>query len=94
MPKPLKKPTRPKRPTDPNQWAHQLVRESTEERAPETPVVDFKTLLSAHMSKLGKKGGKIGGKRRLETMTGEERSQVALKAARIRWKKAKAPKRS
>ena len=41
------------------------------------------------MSAMGKKGGKIGAKRRMVTMTPEERSKVALKAARARWGKAK-----
>lgn len=88
MPKPLKK--RPKRPTDPNQWAHQLVKESTEEAEAEAQpasVADFKAHLSAYMAQLGQKGGRKGGKRRLITMTPEERSAVALKAARARWKK-------
>lgn len=39
------------------------------------------------MSQMGRRGGKIGGKRRLETMTPEARSAVALKAARARWSK-------
>jgi len=39
------------------------------------------------MSEMGRKGGRIGGKRRLETMTPEERSAAALKAARVRWKR-------
>jgi hypothetical protein len=39
------------------------------------------------MSAMGKKGGKIGGKRRMQTMTPEQRSQIALKAAQTRWKK-------
>jgi integrase len=34
-----------------------------------------------------KKGGRIGGKRRLETMTPEQRREVALKAAKTRWAK-------
>jgi hypothetical protein len=37
------------------------------------------------MAELGRKGGKKGGKRRLETMTAKERSQVAKKAAQARW---------
>jgi len=48
--------------------------------------------ISRVMSNLGARGGKIGGKRRLETMTPEQRSAVALKAARARWKKAKSKK--
>jgi hypothetical protein len=53
----------------------------------------FRVLLSAHMAKLGAKGGRIGGKRRLETMTYEQRSAIALKAVRARWTKEKARKR-
>jgi hypothetical protein len=39
------------------------------------------------MSEMGKKGGRIGGKRRLLTMTPERRREVALAAARARWDK-------
>jgi hypothetical protein len=39
------------------------------------------------MSAIGRKGGQIGGKRRLKTMTKAERSKVAAKAAKARWKK-------
>ena len=39
------------------------------------------------MSELGRKGGKIGGKRSLETMTPEERSARAKKAATAAAKK-------
>jgi hypothetical protein len=45
--------------------------------------------LSEYMSVMGRKGGKKGGKRRLETMTPEERSDFARKAALTRWKKQK-----
>jgi hypothetical protein len=34
------------------------------------------------MREMGKRGGKIGGKRSLETMTAEERSARAKKASR------------
>jgi hypothetical protein len=37
------------------------------------------------MAEMGRKGGKIGGKRRLQTMTAKERSTVARKAANARW---------
>jgi hypothetical protein len=40
-----------------------------------------KKLISEVMSQLGSKGGKIGGKRSLETMTPEERSARAKKAS-------------
>jgi hypothetical protein len=55
--------------------------------------LDFEVQLSAYMAKLGAKGGRIGGKRRMETMTYEQRSAIALKAVRARWTKAKAKKR-
>ena len=39
------------------------------------------------MSEIGRKGGKIGGKRSLETMTAEERSARAKKASEAAAKK-------
>jgi hypothetical protein len=41
------------------------------------------------MREMGAKGGKIGGKRRLETMTDEQRKRSARKAAKARWAKVK-----
>ena len=46
-----------------------------------------RSLISEVMAEMGRKGGKKGGKRRLKTMTAEQRSQVALKAAQARWAK-------
>ena len=46
-----------------------------------------KKLISEVMSELGRKGGKIGGKRSLETMTPEERSARAKKASDAATKK-------
>lgn len=57
------------------------------------PVEEFDTQpptraqISLFMAELGRKGGKKGGKRRMETMTAEERSAVAREAALTRWKK-------
>jgi len=42
------------------------------------------------MSAIGRKGGAIGGKRRLLTMTPEKRREAAIKAAQARWKKPQA----
>lgn len=50
------------------------------------------SLIAQVMAEMGRKGGRIGGKRRLETMTGRQRSQVAKNAAKARW--AKQPKKS
>ena len=67
-----------KRPTDVNQLAHQLVQESTES---DEELAPSKAEISRVMAAMGRKGGKIGGKRRMDTMTPEERSEIALRAA-------------
>jgi hypothetical protein len=71
---------------DVSQLAHQLVQRSVvdQESGPEEMSKDQ---ISRLMAEMGRRGGKIGGKRRLQTMTPKERSQVALKAARARWTK-------
>jgi len=75
-----------KRPRDPNQLAKWIVDHSTSNPEPE-PVPVPPSDLSAYMAAIGRKGGQIGGKRRLKTMTKAARSRVAAKAARARWKK-------
>lgn len=47
------------------------------------------TIVQQVMREMGAKGGSIGGKRRLETMTDEQRRRSARKAAKARWAKAK-----
>ena len=47
------------------------------------------TIVQQVMREMGAKGGKIGGKRRLETMTDAQRTRSAKKAAKARWAKAK-----
>jgi hypothetical protein len=47
------------------------------------------TVVQQVMRQMGAKGGRIGGKRRLETMTDEQRRRSARKAAKARWAKAK-----
>jgi hypothetical protein len=42
----------------------------------------------AYFAKEGAKGGKIGGKKRMEAMTPEQRSELARKAVAARGKKA------
>jgi hypothetical protein len=79
-----------KRPRDPNQLAKWIVDRSTSEMPEPEPVVGPPSLdseLSKYMAAIGRKGGQIGGKRRLKTMTKEARRKVAAKAARARWKK-------
>jgi hypothetical protein len=78
MPKRLSKPKRPKRPTDINQHAHELVKESTEETETE------EELVLRIMREMGRKGGLRGGAKRREWPP-ERRSEAALKAAKARW---------
>jgi hypothetical protein len=47
------------------------------------------TVVQQVMREMGAKGGRIGGKRRLETMTDEQRRRSARKAAKARWSKVK-----
>jgi hypothetical protein len=82
MPKQVKQ----ARPQDINQLAHRLVELSTS--TPESgPISPKPAGLSQYMAAIGRKGGQIGGKRRLKTMTKTERSKVAANAAKARWKK-------
>jgi hypothetical protein len=85
MPKRISKSARP---LDINQAAFQMVRRSTatEDRAPSPPKVSTSDI-SRVMAAMGRKGGKIGGKRRMTTMTPEQRREVAQKAAKARWSK-------
>jgi hypothetical protein len=78
MPKQVKHRT-----ADPNEIAFQLVQRAT--GTPEHSVT-VPSAISSYMAQIGAKGGRIGGKRRLKTMTAEERRKVAQKAAKARWK--------
>ena len=81
-----------KRPRDPNQHAAWTVAVSTGQipipEAPQ-PKPERSPISADFMAAIGRKGGQIGGKRRLTTMTKAERSKVATKAAKARWKRAK-----
>jgi hypothetical protein len=81
----LKRIKQEKRPTDVNELAHHLVSVSTPENDGSIPP-PTKAQVSRLMAQMGRKGGKIGGKRRLQTMTAKERTKIARKAAQARWK--------
>lgn len=68
-----------KRPTDVNQLAHSILQDVI--ALTEQPVKD------PLAQELGRRGGKVGGKRRAANMTPEQRSEAARKAAAVRWKK-------
>jgi hypothetical protein len=44
-----------------------------------------RSTISIVMAEMGRKGGRIGGKRRLETMTPERRQEIGRLAAQKRW---------
>jgi hypothetical protein len=71
----------PKRPRDLNQWAKRMVDLATgdiEEASPEQKEV----------SALARKGGLKGGRARANSLTPEQRSEIARTAAAARWKKS------
>ena len=87
MPKRLSK--KPKRPTDVNLLANQLIRESTGDQEPE-PEKITRSEISRIMAAMGRKGGKKSAKARMEKISPHERSRIALKAAQARWAKQQA----
>ena len=84
MPKRL---SRDAQPSDINQAAYQMVRRSTQTEPEPNPPKVSRSEISRVMAAMGARGGRIGGKRRMETMSAEQRREVAAKAARTRWKK-------
>jgi hypothetical protein len=81
-----KRSSKPKRSKDVNQNAFAVVKQIT---TAEPLVLPERSMLSQIMAEMGRKGGKKGGKRRMVTMTQEQRSQIALKAAKARWNKVR-----
>ncbi len=75
------------------QNARRVVLESIESSEVSLTIVSNPALLSKVMAEMGRKGGRIGGKRRLETMTPERRKEVASQAATARWAKRKKTKK-
>jgi hypothetical protein len=77
-------------PVDINQAAFQMVRHLTGSDEPvSAPSRVTQSDISRVMAAMGRRGGKIGGKRRMTTMTPEQRREVAQKAAQARWAKDK-----
>ncbi len=78
----LKRIKQEKRPANVNEPVHHFAEVSTENGDTLPPT---KEQISMFMAEMGRKGGKKGGKRRLQTMTAKERSSIARSAARARW---------
>ncbi len=72
-----------KRPRDANELAARIVGEAVGDEQPYDPDAGKDPAAVA----LGRKGGLKGGKARAATMTAEQRSEAARKAAAARWKK-------
>jgi len=85
MPKRIKHRPKIKRPRDVNQLAHLLVEQSTEVVESPPPALPVPDSVSEYMAQIGRKGGQIGGKRRLSTLSEKERKAIASKAAKVRW---------
>lgn len=77
-------PDRSRRPRDSNQLA-KLITDIATGEVEDTPADDGK---NAAAVELGRKGGLKGGKARAESMTPEQRSEAAQRAARARWNKS------
>ena len=75
--------TKPKRPRDVNQLAKLIVAISTGEAPPDTAL--------SKKQIAGRTGGMAGGEARAKSLSSEQRSQIAKKAASKRWKKATEP---
>ena len=82
-------PKRTAKTLDPVQNARRVVLESVGEYE---EVTVSRSLVSQVMAAMGRKGGKTGGKRRMELLTPEQRSQMGKLAAEKRWGKKKRAK--
>ena len=69
----------PKRPRDTNQLAKYIVDLATSE-APPNP--------ESKNAEAGRSGGKVGGKARAAALNADARTEIARRAANVRWKKA------
>lgn len=72
-----------KRPIDINKLAAFIVDQATNEDKPKGPEQPEKNKAA---QELGRLGGLKGGKARAEKLTPEQRSEIAKKAAKARWK--------
>jgi len=79
-----------KRPADVNKLAQYLGAFSTGEQMVVNPG-PTPSEVSRVMAALGRKGGKIGGRRRADILSPKKRKEIASQAARTRWARAKKP---
>ena len=84
-------PKRSRKSTDPNRRAFQVVQEATEEHDAVEESPDGKNPAAVA---LGRLGGKKGGKARADSLSAKRRSEIAKRAAQVRWAKEKNGKES
>lgn len=92
LPGMAKKKPRRKRPRDSSALAASIVAEATNQGTLEASKREERKKDPAAVS-LGRRGGLKGGKARAEKLPPERRVEIALKAARARWKGEKERKR-
>ncbi|MBU0513865.1 MAG: hypothetical protein KJ621_03750 [Proteobacteria bacterium] len=80
------KPKKKKRPRDPNQLAHSIVKDATDPEPDAPPEDDGK---NPHAVALGRLGGQKGGRARAAKLSAKRRKEIAKKAAQARWSKKK-----
>jgi hypothetical protein len=74
-----KRSSNPKRPSDPNLLARQIVEEAIGESLQEKPEKNPAAVA------LGRLGGSKGGKARAAKLSAKKRKEIAKKAAQTRW---------
>lgn len=69
--------------------ARQMVAEHMEKAedtpAANQPIIDPEAVIREHMRRLGAKGGKVSGAKRMENLSDDKRREIASQAARKRW---------
>ena len=74
----------PKRPRDPNQLAKFIVDVASGEFSDSQSNGESEM---SDMAKLGRSGGLKGGRARAESLSSEQRAEIARRAAAARWRK-------
>lgn len=71
------------RPRDLNRLAASIVRDAVDEQPPEPEPEDLEA--ARRVRENGRLGGLKGGRARANSLSADERSEIAKKAARARW---------
>lgn len=79
--------TMPKRSSTGRKDLSQLAKSIVDQATGEAPIEPEKPEKNKAAQELGRLGGLKGGKARAKKLTAEERSEIARKAAKVRWGK-------